>query len=246
MTLPRNGWDQGEREVAAVPVLDWNSLLSAGAMIGHLSYVLIIVAMLMDRLVYLRLLAIGSGLAGLVYSTFWLYDPVAIGWEILFILAIVYQMTVTAYHNRMSRFSAEQTFFRQAAVPRLSAADCRRLFRIARIGESPADTVVATEGKPVDRLIFILSGEIDILSGTTSIARCRPGDFIGEISVTNATPATASAVALSPIRYLAFEAEPLRRLIAKERDVAEELQLAFRIGIRDKLVLANKTLAGMR
>ena len=230
-------------EVLDAPIFELDSVFSVGAMLGHVSYVMIIVAMLMDRLLYLRLLAIGSGLTGLLYSTFWLFDPVSIWWETLFILAIAYQLIITAYHNRISRFEPDEAYFRHIAAPRLSPAYARRLLLVGRIGEAPKGTILTKEGEVVSELIFILSGEVEVLSQQTAVARCKKGDFIGEVSVTNKGTATATVVALSPIRYFAFEGDAFRRLIAKQPVIAQEMELAFRTSLREKLVSTNEAVA---
>lgn len=55
--------------------------------------------------------------------------------------------------------------------------------------------------------------------------------------------ATATSITVTPVRYLAFDGEGLRRLVARDRTVGHELELAFRHSLREKLVRANASLA---
>ncbi len=92
-------------------------------------------------------------------------------------------------------------------------------------------------------LAFIVEGEVSIRLGGKEIARCGPTDFVGEISVTSGGEATASAATATPVRYLAFDAHGLRQLLQRDHRIAQELELAFRSGLKEKLVRANRALA---
>ena len=217
---------------------------TGGALLANLSYALLIVAMLMSRVVWLRFLAIGSGIAGVIYFWFFLGDRVASIWEMLFIAANFYQLALTAYRDRMSRFEPDEMLFRNACIPGLSPSDARRLLKIATRVDAPAGAFLTREHQPVTALAFILEGEVEIRVGDQRIGVCGHGDFVGEIGVMSGGPATASAVAAIPVRYFAFEAAALRRLTSRDRTIAQELELSFRHGLREKLVRANAALAG--
>lgn len=218
-------------------------LSSGGAILANLSYVLLILAMLMSRVLWLRILAIGSGIAGFAYL--WLLgDRVASAWELLFIAANFYQLALTAYRDRMSRFEPHEMLFRNACIPGLSPSDARRLLKIARVVDAPAGAVLTREHQTVQALVFILDGEVEIRIGVQRIGTCGHADFIGEIGVMSGGPATATAVAITPLRYFAFDAAALRRLLTRDRTIAQELELSFRQGLREKLVRANAALAG--
>ena len=217
--------------------------LTGSGFLAHLSYALLIAAMMMGRIVWLRILAIASGVTGFAYLWVFLGDRVASFWEVLFILANVYQLAVTFYRDRMSRFDPDEMMFRAAVIPGLPPSDARRLLKIGRVVDAPAGTTILAENEPVPALVFILSGEVDITSGGQRVGRCAHGDFLGEIGVMSGSPATATAVAATAVRYFAFEAANLRRLISRERSIGMEMDLAFRQGLREKLVRANAALA---
>lgn len=217
--------------------------LTDGGLLAHLSYALLILAMLMSRIVWLRLLAIASGVAGFAYLWVFLEDRVASVWEVLFIAANVYQLALTTYRDRMSRFDSDEMVFRAAVIPGLSPSDARRLLKIGRVVDVPLGTVILKENEPVPALTFILSGEVDVTIGGQRVGRCAHGDFLGEIGVMSGAPATASAVAATPVRTFAFEAAALRRLVSGDRTIGMEMDLAFRQGLREKLVRANAALA---
>lgn len=224
----------------------WDAIgqqVASGAILATTSYVLLIASMLMDRLAYLRILAIASGVTGVVYFWVFLGDRVASFWESLFIAANLFQLVLTAYRDRVTRFNQDEVIFRAACIPGLSPSDARKLLKIGTVQDAPTGTVLLREHEPVAMLLFLLSGEVDIRIGDKHIARCGHGDFIGEIGVMSRAPATASAVAVTQLRYFAFDAAALRKLTARDRTIAQELELSFRHGLREKLIRANAVIA---
>ena len=184
---------------------------SPGAMVGHVSYGLLILSMLMTRIVWLRLLAVASGLVGLSYDIFWLFDPVGVFWESCFVLTNICQIAVIAYRNRMERFTQDERAFYEIAVPDLEPSEVRRLLRLGRWVDAVPEAVVTRQGEPVPDLIFVTSGLVDIAVDGHRVGSCGPGTFIGEISVSTGGPATATSTISVPTRYLAFDAVTLRR-----------------------------------
>ena len=142
--------------------LDVDKFAQLGALLAHLSYFLLVISMLMSSMLYLRILAIGSGIAGMCYSLFVLGDLVSGFWEFLFILANLGQMALMAWHNRMARFSAEERLFHQSAVPLLAPNELRILLRVSEWRDADAETVLTTQNEPVEDLVFLTRGLVDI------------------------------------------------------------------------------------
>lgn len=219
------------------------ALIGNGAMIGHASYVLLIASMLMTRMVWLRILAIGSGVLAAVYSAFWLDDPVSVFWEMLFVLTNVGQLTITSYLNRRTRFTTEERTFYEIAVPGLEPAHARQLLQAGRWVDAEPGAVLTRQGERVSDLVFITSGEARVEVDGQLVGSCATGDFVGEISVSTGIPATATVTAVAPIRYLAFERGVLMKLLGRSSEIAQAVELSYRHGLRDKLIRANMAMA---
>jgi CRP/FNR family cyclic AMP-dependent transcriptional regulator len=70
--------------------------------------------------------------------------------------------------------------------------------------EFPAGKALATEGEFGHAVFVIEAGSAEVSSGGTSIGRVGPGDIVGEIAVLGSGRRTASVVATSPLRTIAF------------------------------------------
>ncbi len=215
------------------------SLLGDGALVGHASYLLLVASMMMTRMTWLRVLAVGSGVLSIFYSTIWVYDPLSVVWEVLFVATNLAQLALTAYRNSMARFTPEERAFYEIAVPGLAPAQVRRLLKAGRWLDGEAGTVLARQGEPVPNLAFLVSGEVAIKMDDHLVGTCGSGDFVGEISVSTGIPATATAIATTPIRYLAFERRFLMQLLNRAGEIGGALELSFRHGLREKLIRTN-------
>lgn len=223
--------------------LSIESALTGGALVGHVSYALLILSMLMTRMLWLRAFAIGSGLVALAYEGFWRHDPVGLFWISAFILINVAQIAILEYRNRAARFSPEERAFHSMAVPTLEPAKARDLLRHGRLREAQSGTVLVHEGEPVAELIFLLDGNVHIKIGENRIADCGQGHFIGEIGVSTGGPASATAVVSQPARFLAFDGATIRQMLDKGDEISQAVETAFRHGFREKLLRANAALA---
>ena len=225
------------------PLID--SLLTPGAFLGHASYALLVLSMLMRNIVWLRVIALASGMIGIAYDIFVLADPVSAGWDTLFVLANVYQLLYLAWQSRQVRFSDEEFEFCQNVLPLVPPTLARQFLNVGAWEDLPDGMELTGQGQPVMQLTYIASGTVDVLVHQHHIASCVNGDFIGELGILSGKPATATTVTSSPVRALVFERDKLLHHLRHEPDLKLALQAAFKENLRNKLTLANeRTLAG--
>lgn len=226
--------------------LDYQSLFSVGGLVGHASYFLLVVSMMMRDIRWLRLLALLSGIAQLAFDAIWLNNPVGVFWDIAFIAVNMTQLCIMAYETQRAVFSPEERDFLKEALPGLDRAQARRLLNLGLWISGEPGTAVTEEGAPVHHLVFLASGTADIHSGGHVIALCRAPSFIGEMTCLTGEPATGTALLSTPSRYLAIEALALRRLVARNPVIRQALEAAFSRNMREKLVMSNRLLADHR
>ena len=155
--------------------LTLNSAFSVGGLIGQLAYFLLIAAMFMRTMRTLRFLVIASGLVALFYSFFWQYDPITMFWHAVLILVNVYQITQDWLTNRRARFSAEEQKFVQDRLYTLPPGEARQLLNMGVWADGAVGTRLTTQGKPVDNLVYLVDGEVDIRFAGAAVGACLPG-----------------------------------------------------------------------
>ena len=217
-----------------------NTVIAPVAYLGHFALFLLVLSMLMGDLKLLRVLAIASGLLMVFYSAFVLGDVAGIFWGSALVAANLIQLAWVAYRNWRMTFTRDEQAFYMGAVPALTPVDARKVLNAGTWTDVVTGTYLARQGEPNRELIFITMGHVNIEADGTVVAACGPGDFIGEVSFATDDPATASAVAASPVRYIGFDPERLNRLLERHPHLRAAMELGFRHNIRDKLVQANR------
>jgi CRP-like cAMP-binding protein len=115
-------------------------------------------------------------------------------------------------------------------VPGFDLLDDRSLLRI--VGASvnlayPAGRLVFEKGAPGEALYVVLSGQVRIFDtdgGTeVEVARTRPGDYFGEMSLLLTSIHTKSVQAVEDSELLVLDKDSFRRLLDLYPEVAERV-----------------------
>ncbi len=224
--------------------LTLESVFSFGAWVGHLSYFLLVLSMLMRRIHTLRFFAILSALVGIAYDAVWLGDPVGVFWEGALLTVNVGQLVLMRWEDRRATFTPEEAAFVNQAFPDLQRARRRRLLDLGLWVSGDPGVVLTREGDRVQHLVYLATGEVTIRMSGVDVATCAPGTFIGELTVMHQEPATATAVLTRPSRYWMVDGRVLRQAADADPELKRSLTASFSRNVRDKLVRTNRRVAG--
>jgi CRP/FNR family cyclic AMP-dependent transcriptional regulator len=110
-----------------------------------------------------------------------------------------------------------------ASVPLFASLPPRHLRRLAEVTAvtnfDEGDDIVR-EGASGSVLYVIAEGEAKVVRAGRTIARLKPGQFFGELSVLAGTPRTASVVAAMPTRCVTMSSRNLRTVLLDEPAIA--------------------------
>ncbi len=222
--------------------LTFESAFSIGGLVGHLSYLLLVISMVMRVMWILRVLVIASAFVAIAYDLIWLKDPVGVFWESLLVFVNIVQLSLTYAQNRFEKFNSAEASFVHKAFPGLSNTLKRKIIAQGTWLEAEHGTVFAKAGEPVGQLIYIADGEVEITVNGNIVGHCRRGDFVGELTVLTAAPATGTAVSRGSTRYWAIPGQNLRSLVASNDEVNQAVHASFHRSMLSKLVAANHQL----
>ena len=116
-------------------------------------------------------------------------------------------------------------------VPAFAALDEQTLVRI--VGASAnlvwsAGSVVFEAGSPSDALYIVLSGEVAICDaeadGGGEIARTKPGDFFGELSILLYTTHSKTARAVDEVELMVLPKESFQELLSSNPELGEHFR----------------------
>ena len=75
----------------------------------------------------------------------------------------------------------------------------------------PEDFII-TEGKPNDKIYFLIEGQVAVSKGDTALSRFGEGEAFGEMEVLDVMPAIASIRALSKVTVMSISNKSLREI----------------------------------
>ena len=216
--------------------MNFNSDFLSRLLVGNIEYILLVISMMMTSMIWLRSLAIASGIAGFVYSAWWLHDPIGVFWETAFTSVNVVQLLLIKYRNVTALFSADDRDLYIRIFPDLEPYQMRRLLKTGKWMTAPAGTELTRQGELASHLYFLSTGGLEVLVNSVKIGVCEPKGLIGEISFASGQPATATVVSSDQIRYFAFEQNALHKLMHADPEIGRAVERSLRRNLETTLV----------
>jgi hypothetical protein len=203
---------------------------------GHFTYLLLIVSMLMRRIVWLRSIAIAAGISKVIYRIFFVFDPVSVLWESMFVLVNAGELAATWWQYRPLQLRDEEQQLIETLAPNLSRRATRALLAKAEWRSAAPGETLTTEGAVVGGLIYIADGGIDIVVAGGTVGMVSAGELLGEITWEDGEAATATAIARTPVRYVWFDGGQLRHTLRRLEILRYAVQASISRDLMRKLV----------
>ena len=112
----------------------------------------------------------------------------------------------------------------------LSDARLRALAAVAWLGIVPRGAAIIEEGDELledeEGLYVLVEGRVEVRRGSTDgtggrlLRRLGPGDYVGEMSLIDGHPRSASVFATSEVQYLALSRWDFHRVLRHDPDIA--------------------------
>lgn len=164
---------------------------------------------------------------------------IEIAWTVISIIGISRLYIVSRY----VRLSADERAVTRALIPGLAKDRAKALLAIGRFKDHGPGSVLAVEGVKLTDLSLVIEGLCRIESGGQKVATIRDGALVGELTYATGQPATASVVVEVPTRLFQVDAGTLRAFLAKNPDIAREMELSISGDLRAKLIDTTRRLA---
>ena len=123
-----------------------------------------------------------------------------------------------------------------AGIPLFTSCNDRELGQVAALtvpAEFPAGAVLTRQGQAGGIAFVIASGRAEVVRGGRRLARLGPGDVVGELSLIDGEPRSATVKAVDDLEVLEISAKDLERLLRKAPSVRRKLLEALSERLRD-------------
>ncbi|MCE2981959.1 MAG: popeye domain-containing protein [Parachlamydia sp.] len=203
---------------------------------GHLNFLFFLAAFIMRDILWLRIFAILSSICAIIYFYFQ-YEALWVGifWEVAIFVVNAVQIVILFYEQGQSFLNEEEKFVYSSIFVNLKPIQFKKLMKLASIVEVDPGKTLIEQGKQVEELFIITKGAVDVSIDHTSVAECKVGSFIGEMSLISGEPATATVTTTEPTRYISWLQTDLKNLFYKDFDIYLALQMTINKDLLKKL-----------
>jgi Cyclic nucleotide-binding domain len=104
----------------------------------------------------------------------------------------------------------------------MTPGDFRRLRRVGSWHKAEADHTLTSEGVSLERLYYVVEGELEIRKGNRIIP-VNPGLFIGEVAYLKNIPASATVIAKAGTRYISWTHDELKKIVSRHETLKQSL-----------------------
>jgi Cyclic nucleotide-binding domain len=215
---------------------------SPDAVLLHLSYALLVVAVLAPRMEVLRVLVALAAAVGLVRALAWTGDLASAFWTALLLAACLFLIGRTLYERRRVSFTEDERKMLDSLVQGVSQNRARHLMDQGIWLTGKAGDVLTREGEPVSHLYYLAEGEAGVMIMGRRVNTCRAGDLIGELTVLSGENATATVILDGPARFWCAPAEDLRPYVEANEDVRRAMEHGFAVALKAKLRASNRAI----
>lgn len=212
---------------------------------GHLSYILIAVSYWLTDIFWLRVVAVVGLSLEIVYFLMSGGDlRTGIGWDLVFILINLYHLYRLVQDRLRLRLPEKGRELLRKALTGLDDAKIARLLGAGALCDLPAGTTLAEENQTLDKLYFLCEGRVAVTIGGRAVSQLKEGNFVGEVAFLTERPATATVVAETAVRALAFDSDTLKRFFKNETEVAGLIYQLIGRELAHKIKVSNTIIAG--
>jgi CRP/FNR family cyclic AMP-dependent transcriptional regulator len=218
--------------------------VSDGAWLGHLSFMILAVALIAPPMPWMRLGIVLSAILGLTYALGFANDLGLALW--FFVLLVIGASMLLRYlmAERNSRFSAEEEALRASFMSEMTRAGARHLMDQGNWITGREGEVLINEGEAISHLFYLHQGEADISLHGNHVGTVTSGDLIGDATALSGEPATGTVKLASDSRFWCVSAPKLRQYLELHPDARTVIERQINHALDRKLRAANAALAG--
>jgi len=205
--------------------------------VGHLSFLIVALSLLMRDIILLRVLGILSGVVGIGYNYFVTTEPlwVPIIWLLVFMVINIYMIATFYLANRKANLSEEDLTLWQNNFLGLAIDEYRRLKKIFDYRTFDDGEVLIQLGQDNRFLFFVTAGQLVVHRNGQDIGVLEQGGVAGEMSfLTEALP-NADVVASGGASCILIDKAKLRALMMKHPTFHLSMTNVFNLNLMKKL-----------
>lgn len=130
----------------------------------------------------------------------------------------------------MKLFSQDKKVEALRRAPLFEGLSRKELVQLARLTddvEIPAGRVLCREGDRGREFFVLIEGKVDVARNGRGVATLGAGDFVGEISLLEPTPRTATVTAQTPLRFFVLTPKDFQQMLDENPGIERKVLRAL-------------------
>lgn len=190
---------------------------------------------------YLYAAVVILGASSILVSLFDNFNlPTAVIQTSFILISILGMLRLYISENHI-RFTTEEKQFIESKFPTLSKYLARKILNRGQWIKTDSNKLIVSEGEDLEALIYILEGEAEISINGKFVRNIGSDSFIGELTILEESPATATVKLLKSSRYFKIDKYEFRKLVLRYPEIRMELTHSFANEIKAKLLTQTPT-----
>jgi len=204
---------------------------------------LLVAAVAVTSMRWMRIFALAAGVAGLAVVQLVGLGTLGNLIVIAFVVVNGVQLVLLELRTRRHHLTAEERELLEGVLQVQDPEQQRRLIGLMRWRDAEVDEMLLEQGDSRPPLIYVASGEAEIIFDGKSVGTCSTGDFIGEMSLMTGERASATVRVSKPLRMARFDRDGLAQFTRSVPELQRAFDAALNRGMVAKITRMNKAAA---
>ena len=200
--------------------------MDIASLAGHLAFGLIAFSFLVKDILWLRVVSILASLFSVFYNYTIPETPMwlAINWNFIFVAVNVYHIAVIIYEKRPIKMQPKDKELYETMFKDLSPVEYLKISKVAEWNKYKSGQSLIVQGMPVDDLILIYNGTVNVIVDGEGVANLKDGQFVGEMSFLTEKPATATCKVEHDTECLVWKQPEFKELLKRNPSLYYTIQ----------------------
>ena len=201
-------------------------VMDIASLAGHLAFGLIAFSFLVKDILWLRVVSILASLFSVFYNYTIPETPMwlAINWNFIFVAVNVYHIAVIIYEKRPIKMQPKDKELYETMFKDLSPVEYLKISKVAEWKKYKSGQSLIVHGMPVDDLILIYNGTVNVIVDGEGVANLKDGQFVGEMSFLTEKPATATCKVEHDTECLVWKQPEFKELLKRNPSLYYTIQ----------------------
>lgn len=159
----------------------------------------------------------------------------ALLWQSMFVIINLANIALLLRARRPVPLTDDESLVKDMVFRNLTSREAAQLLGVAKWHVADAEETLMKEGQQLDKLQLLYAGNLRIDRAGQTLAHRGPGSFIGEIAYMTGSSASADVLCSVPSRYVEWEVNALRALLAKNLKLKAAFESLLAVNVAHKL-----------